>query len=132
MNSRPSKNGGNWSFFSVDVYALRRRHLVVYPTIAFQVKQSFVRNIIDEPAYFICMGFYYHFKPAIGIDNTYCCAIWIGKLCIGIWLEVVHPQFLAAAFKANRGSVVDIVFKKGHGIIRENRFFLFNRFCHIM
>src|SRR5680860_37575 len=87
MDGGPSKHPLYNSFFGVNIYPFGGGYLMITSSIAYNIDQSLVCNIIDIPRNFISVAFNYNFKFSFWIYDTNGGTIGIGNKFIYIRLE---------------------------------------------
>ena len=85
MDSGPTKNTFNDTFFRVNIYPFRGGNHMVWATIPDYVYESIFSNIVYIPWNFIWMRFDNNFKWCIWVDHTNSSSIRIRNKGINIW-----------------------------------------------
>ena len=64
---------------------------MIYATIALQINQTLIVDIIDKPTDFIRMGFYYNFEGRVRVDNANRRSIRICKMRVNKGFNIIEP-----------------------------------------
>ena len=101
VDGRPAKQAGHDAVLGVDVHALGRGDLVVASTVAAQVDEPVVGDVVHKPTDFVGVRFDDHFVGSVGVDDPHDGAVRVDNVAVDVRLDVVEPQFLALGFKAS-------------------------------
>ena len=81
---------------------------MVAATIAPQVDESIVGDVMHKPADLVGMGFDDDFVFRFGIDDPYDRSISVYDMLVDVGVDVVQPHFLAGTLESGGGGVVQI------------------------
>ena len=126
VDGRPPKKTRNHALLGVDVDPLGRGNLMVASSVAAQVNETVVRDVMHEVADFVCMRLNHHLVRCIGVDDPYDCSVGVHKVGVDVGLEVLEPQLLTFCFKARGRGIVQVFLQELLRLRRDDVLL----FCH--